>query len=245
MIYDYKIGKDKIEDIILNNTEIKETDKIPKDDTDFTYDNGIKTWVGAVFVDIISSTELIENKNELEVSKILRAFSSEVISIMNNSENARQIGIRGDCVFGVFSVPKQNDVYELSRITFYINDLVKMLNKLLTKYGYSTIEVGIGMAIGKDLVIKAGKKGTGINDMIWIGDSVVKACNLGNIAGRDGNKTIAFSSLAYSNFIDEMVKNNSEKSAEEIKGWFSYNYENKCYFADIIISDFDDYINQL
>ena len=81
MKYDYKKGKEDIEKILENDTEILEKD-IPNNDENFTYGNGIKSWVGSIFVDIVSSTELIKNNDELEVSKILRSFSSEIIVIM-------------------------------------------------------------------------------------------------------------------------------------------------------------------
>src|SRR5699024_11063781 len=113
----------------------------------------------------------------------LRSFSSEIITIMNSSDNVREIGIRGDCVYGVFFCPTKQSIYELANIAFHINTLIKMLNKLFIQNGYHQIEVGIGVSIGnhKDLIIKAGKKGTGINDKIWIGDAVVNACNIANV----------------------------------------------------------------
>ena len=142
MYYDYKEGKKKIEEILNNNTEIQKKE-IPKDDSNFTYDNGIKSWIGSIFVDIVSSKKLIEGEKDIVVAKVLRSFTSEIISIMNSSNNARQIGVRGDCVYGVFSTPNQLDAYELLTIATYINCLIKMLNKLLTKKSFPNINVGI------------------------------------------------------------------------------------------------------
>ena len=42
MFYDYKEGKNKLEEILNNNTEIQNKN-VPKDDTNFTYDNGIRS----------------------------------------------------------------------------------------------------------------------------------------------------------------------------------------------------------
>lgn len=241
MMYDYKRGKEDIEKILENNTEILEKD-IPKNDDNFTYGNGIKSRVGSVFVDIVESTELIKNNNELEISKILRSFSSEIITIMNSSDNVREIGIRGDCVYGVFFCPTKQSTYELANIAFHINTLVKMLNKLFQKKDYHQISVGIGVSIGnhKNLIIKAGKKGTGINDKIWIGDAVVNACNIANEAGRNSNDTIGFSSNTYDNFIDILEKNNPGKN---VRNWFSYDSYTKTYYANIVKSGFDKWID--
>lgn len=241
MKYDYKKGKEDIEKILENDTEILEKD-IPNNDDNFTYGNGIKSWVGSIFVDIISSTELIKNNDELEVSKILRSFSSEIITIMNNSDNVREIGIRGDCVYGVFFCPTKQSTYELANIAFYINTLIKMLNKLFIQKGYNQIGVGIGVSIGnhKDLIIKAGKKGTGINDKIWIGDAVVNASNIANVAGRNSKEKIGFSSNTYNNFIDILQEKNPGKN---VKNWFNYDANDNTYYADIVKIEFDKWID--
>ena len=126
----------------------------------------------------------------------------------------------------------------------YINTSMKMINKLLKKQGLKMIEVGIGVSIGEDLIVKAGKKGTGINDKIWIGDAVVKACNLANVAGRNGKDIIGFSSLAYENFIDILIENVKNKTEQEIKNWFKYDYSNKAYFADIVYPDSVEWIEK-
>lgn len=238
MSYDYKEGKDRIKKILENNATIQKKE-IPNDDTDFTYDNGIKCWIGSIFVDIVGSKNIIENKEDIVVAKVLRSFTSEVISILNTSDNMRQIGIRGDCVYGVFSCSKQKDTYELADLTFYINTLIKMLNKLFTKYKYPNIKVGIGMSIGEDLVIKAGRKGTGINDRIWIGKAVVEACVLADKAGRNGKSPIGFSSLAYTNFIELL-----EKEKSECRNWFTKYYEDGKYeyYGDVIKSSFNKWI---
>lgn len=242
MYYDYKEGKKKIEEILNNNAEIQKKE-IPKDDSNFTYDNGIKSWIGSIFVDIVGSKKLIEGEKDIVVSKILRSFTSEVISIMNSSDNARQIGVRGDCVYGVFSTPYQSDIYELLTIATYINCLIKMLNKLLTKKSLPNINVGIGIGVGEDLIVKAGKKGTGINDRIWIGKAVIDACVLADKAGRNGNAIIGVSSLAYENFIEKLTEENSEAPK-----WFAQKYDfdlNKySYYGNIIDNSFNKWIDE-
>lgn len=239
--YSFEEGKNRINDILKNNAEV-EKKEVPKDDSKFTYDNGIKSWIGAIFVDIVKSSEIIENEEEKKVSKILRSFSSELITIMNSSANVREIGIRGDCVYGIYNTPYQGDINELVDIAAYINTAMKMLNKLFIKHGLKEIKVGIGVSVGEDLIVKAGRKGTGINDKIWIGTAVVNASNLSNIAGRNGKAKMAFSKIAYDNFIDIMVKNDTKNSEQTIKGWFNYDPYQRAYFADIVYTDSDEWI---
>ena len=243
MDYNYIEAKNRIKDILDNNAEIIKTN-VPKDDSKFTYNNGIRSWIGAIFVDIVGSTKLIKGENELIVSKILRCFSSEIIAILNSSSNVREIGIRGDCVYGVFSTPYKTDIYELMMMTSYINTYINMLNKMLKNKGYRTIEVGTGMSVGEDLIIKAGQKGSGINDKIWIGTAVVDACNLANIAGRNGKDRIAYSKISYNNFIEELVDEVKDKSESEIKSWFKYDVYNNAYFGNIINIGFKEWIEK-
>lgn len=231
--YNFEDGKKRVEEILKNNEEIEEKN-VPKDDNEFTYSNGIKAWIGSIFVDIVKSSDIIGKEEDLKVSKILRSFSSELITIMNSSNNVREIGIRGDCVYGIYSTPYQNDIYELVDISAYINTCIKMLNKLFQRENLRQIRVGIGVSVGQDLIVKAGKKGSGINDKIWIGNAVVKACNLANVAGRNGRNIIAYSKLTYDNFINVMIEDMKDKSEQEIKGWFKYDYNENAYFADIV-----------
>lgn len=237
MIYDYKSGKTNVEEILNNSTKIQEKE-IPSDETDFTYGNGVRSWVGSIFIDIIDSTSLIKNYNELVVAKVLRSFTSEAISILNSHKSVRQIGVRGDCVYGIYSTPNKKDIYDLFDLTCYLNDMIKMLNAIFKYYKYPNIKVGIGLSVGRDLIIKAGKKGTGINDRIWIGDAVVEACKLANKAGRDGRKTIGISKLAYNNFI-KLLKDSNKNNVES---WFHYDYYDNSYYCDVIMDDFDSWI---
>lgn len=241
MGYNYIEGHKKIKEILSNNTSISKEKTLPKDDSQFTYGNGVKSWVGSIFIDIIGSTNLIKNTNELTVSKMLRAFTSECISVLNLSDNMRQIGVRGDCVYGIYSSPYQSDIHELLIIACYLNTLVRMLNKEFTKKGYPNISVGIGIGAGEDLIIKAGAKGTGINDKIWIGDAVVDACNLANKAGRNGKKTIGLSSVVYNNVIDIEKNNHADK---DISSWFTRDFYDNAYYCSMIMTDFDDWIDK-
>lgn len=56
---------------------------------------------------------------------------------------------------------------------------MKVLNYKLGKAGYSTpIKVGIGMSYGRALMIKVGFNGSGIADVVYMGDVVNHAAKL-------------------------------------------------------------------
>jgi class 3 adenylate cyclase len=239
--YDYKAGKKRIKEILNNKLQVIENNKIPNNDN-FTFSNAYYGWVTAIFVDIRNSTDLFSKDDKEIVSKMIRSFTSEVIEILRKDDLLREIGIRGDCVYAIFTTPKQEDILEIMDKSFYINTFMKMLNKLLVEKGFSTINVGIGVSTAEELVVKAGRKDVGINNSVWIGDAVTKASNLSSLGNKNGYKSILLSNTTYTNIIDLFV----EKNGIESKSWFNQRYDSKIgtfYDSGIIKSSFDEWIN--
>ncbi len=196
--YDYQKGKDRIEAILDENADVIERNKLPRE-SEFTFDNAYKSWVTGLFIDIRESTKLFSQENKKEVSRLIRAFTSEIIEILrldgqaNPDENLREIGIRGDCVYGIYTTPQKNDVYEVADKAFYVNTFMKMLNQLLENAGYPTIKVGIGVSTAQELVVKAGRKNVGINNLVWIGSAVTKASKYSGLGNKVGRACLVFS----------------------------------------------------
>lgn len=144
-------------------------------------------------------------------------------------------------MFSIYTTPCKSNIFEIANKSFYINTFMNMLNELLQNKGFSMISVGIGVATDKELVVKAGRKGVGINDKVWIGDAITKASNLSSLGNKDGLQPIVFSRLCYDNFIDQLVAKNGEKA----RGWFSKRNDldyGIYYDADIIKIDFNNWI---
>lgn len=164
-----------------------------------------------------------------------------MIEILRLDDNLREIGIRGDCVYGIYTTPTINDVYDLADKSFYVNTYMGMLNKLLSQNNLPTISIGIGVSIDEELVVKAGRKGVGINNAVWIGNAVTKASNLSSLGNKNYILPICFSELAYNNFIGKLVENNGEIA----RGWFTrrYNSDYSVYYdANIIDLTFNNWI---
>ncbi len=240
--YDYKKGKERIESILDNNLKIIVQNELPKDGS-FTFSNGYYSWVTGVFVDIRDSSQLFADDDKEKVAKVIRSFTSEIIEILRNDDNLREIGIRGDCVYAVYTTPKKDDIYEVADKTFYINTYMNMLNKLLDERNLPKINVGIGMSTAKELVVKAGRKDVGINSKVWIGEAVTKASNFSSLGNKNGNYPMVFSYCSYINFIDKLVEENKNKKPRE---WFKYykdNGEGAYYTANIIKSNFNKWVS--
>lgn len=203
--YDYKAGKKRIKEILNNKLQVIENNKIPSNES-FTFSNAYYGWVTAIFVDIRNSTDLFSKDDKEIVSKMIRSFTSEVIEILRKDDLLREIGIRGDCVYAIYTTPTKESIEEMMDKSFYINTFMKMLNKLLDEKGFSRISVGIGVSTAQELVVKAGRKDVGINNSVWIGDAVTKASNLSSLGNKNGYKSIVLSSLTHSNIIDLLLK---------------------------------------
>ena len=106
---------------MISPTKIVEKENIPSSDAEFTYENGIKAWVGALFVDIVDSSNLFKSPNE-DTARIIRSFCSEIISILKDDNNYREIGIRGDCVYCIYNAPYQTDL-----VYIYFATLIELI----------------------------------------------------------------------------------------------------------------------
>ena len=242
MVYDYKAGKKRVKEILDNKLEVIEKDKIPKDN-EFTYTNAYYGWVGAIFIDIRDSSNIFSKEDKEVVSKMIRSFTSEIIEILRGEDNEREIGIRGDCVYCIYTTPSKSDTYSILEKAFWINTYIKMLNKLLKQKGFDEIKAGIGVSISQELVIKAGRKDVGIYSQVWIGDAVTRASNLSSLGDKDGNSRICLSSLTYRNIIEQFTKKNGEESKEWFKLKSDVN-DSKYYHADIVKSEFSNWIDE-
>lgn len=110
-----------------------------------------------------------------------------------------------------------------------------MLNKLLSQNNLPNIEAGIGLATSKTLVIKTGRKDVGINDKIWIGNSVVDASNFSSIANKEGYSSIVMSPYFYKHIIKYERK--IEENLTKVKSEYGY-----CYMGNFIIPNFKNWI---
>lgn len=240
--YDYKNRKSKVEEILDNTDEVNEVDKFPRD-VDFTYTNGYKAWAGAIFVDLRDSTNLFSDKTDVDIAKVIRGFTSEIIEILKKDADdteLKEIGIRGDCVYAIYSTPNKGDIYDIAYRAFYINTYMNMLNKLLQKRGLPSIKAGIGLATKETLAVKAGRKSSGINNLVWIGEAVAKAAKLADLGNKDGVSPIVISSTFHFNYIDKAKTKNPKAESWWTKAESS---EYGTYFhGNVVISTFNDWI---
>ncbi|WP_051350897.1 adenylate/guanylate cyclase domain-containing protein [[Acholeplasma] multilocale] len=223
--------KNDVLEILQSKTQVVRRKKgIPKEEEAFTFKNGMQSYVGAVFVDIIDSTALFTKEKPEVVARIMRAFTQEIIKVLNRNYTYRQIGIRGDCVYSINNILDEEDIENLFSATYEINSFHIFFKSILKENNFPTFEIGIGMAVSNTLVIKAGQKGVGINDNIWIGESVSFAAKLSDEAGRNGKDRILLNFMAWNNLSDHSKSFFRKTWSEKIK---EYVYE-----GDVVVKGF-------
>ena len=239
MSYNYKDSKANIINIIKTGIPIEKKQTIPANKK-FTYNNGIRCPVSAIFVDIVNSSLLFKDK-DLRVANIIRSLTSELIKMFQHLPNRNQVGIRGDCVYAICSTPNLKHVNKIFKIAVKVNTFMDMFNKLLAQYNYPQINIGIGLGCDDDeLIIKAGRSGTGTNDKIWIGKAVVDASKLSSIANRRNHANIAMNSLFYKKIKQTNVCENNLIEPSNDYDYFDSNF----YECDLVQDDFFDWIQK-
>lgn len=101
------------------------------------------------------------------------------------------------------------------------------------KKGYSELTVGIGLAYSSSLYIKAGYKGSGINEVVWLGKLVseaAKLCSYGNKEYYD--KEMMVSDIFYNNL------------NEDNKKLLEYNSYRTCYHGHVVNLEMDEWVQK-
>lgn len=231
--YNVEESDERIKEILkTEDKEYEELDEIPPRDK-LTYNNGFYVYCTALFVDVRNSSILPDKYKRPTLARIYRSYISEVVALLNGNSDCKEINIHGDSVWGIFNTRSKTDIDDVFSTSASISSVVNLLNCRLKKKGIEPISIGIGLDYGRALMIKAGYKGSGINDVVWMGDVVNKAsklCSYGNRSYNDCETMV--SSVFFSNL------------NEENKKLLNYNYFRQCYHGDIINKHIDNWVKE-
>ena len=181
----------RIDDILNSSANYEEANDIPKKD-DLTYKSGKYVQCASLFIDLRGSSDLIktQGRQSKTLARIYRAYISEIVAIVNSFQTCKEINIVGDCVSAMFAGKEEESntpVIEALLASSKCNAMMNVLNvKFQKKWEeLDELKAGIGVAIGRALVIKAGYNGSGINDLIYMGDVVNQASKMCGLAHKD------------------------------------------------------------
>ena len=205
--YDFEKSRQRIDDMLNTSGEYEYAIEIPSRES-MTYENGYYVKCYALFVDIRDSSKLPENHCKPVLAKIYRSYISELTAVTQSYDTCKEVNIVGDCVNGIFTCHSKDDVLDPFSAAYTINGIIQVLNRKLVAKGYNTIKIGIGIAKGDALMVQAGYKGSGLNDVIWMGKVVNYACHLCGSANKNGNSLINISEEVYNDLAGKLGYNN-------------------------------------
>ena len=232
--YSFLDSLSRMDDILnADNKQFEEKDFIPARSS-LTYTNGFYVKCTALFVDICDSSKMTDEHKRPVLAKIYRSFISELVAFFNGYDICREVNINGDCVWAVFNTPYKSDIDTAFSAAYGANALVNILNYKLAKKSYLTYKVGIGMDYGRALMIKAGHKGSTINDVVWMGDVVNQACHYAGYVGKSGT-------WGYNMFISDAIYNNLN---DENKKLCNRNSQWYCYQSSAVMSYMDKWLTE-
>ncbi|KQV08441.1 adenylate/guanylate cyclase domain-containing protein [Leifsonia sp. Root112D2] len=232
-VYDHVAGAKRIRDI-LNQSDLdyQERDSLPSRD-DLTFSNGFYAYSSALFIDIRKSSELPSKHTRPVLARLYRAFVSEMVAVFSADAFVREVNIVGDCVWAVYNTPSKTDIDDVFARAYTANSMVNILNKELTKRGITNIEVGIGMSYGRALMVKAGYEGSGINDVVYMGDVVNQAAKL----AAQGSKTY----LDRPFMVDDVFYSNLNDHNKTLLTW---NSSRGCWHGTVIATGIDEWTTE-
>lgn len=239
--YDYKAGKIRIDEILNGRVIVTDQNEIPESDQ-FTFENGYFGWVSSIFVDIRNSHQLFKKHDKVIVSKVIRCFSSEIIEILRDDTNLREIGVRGDCVYAIYTTPTQQDVYDVAEKTYAVNTYISALNNTLTSKQYPVIKVGIGMSTARELVVRPVRNKSTISNLVWIGEAVTTASKLSSLANTRGYECIIFAESSYNAFIPLYIEEDPTSESlftQKVNSQFG-----KLYSTNLVILKYNAWIKE-
>lgn len=221
--YDYTKSIERIDEIMdSSDSNYEEKKTIPARNT-LTFNNGFYVTASALFVDIRESKSLSEKHKRPTLAKIYKTYISEIVAVLSGHDKINEIYIEGDGVWAVFDTEYKSDIDNVFSTAAKVSSIIDILNIKYKKKGYSALKVGIGLAYGESLYIKAGYKGSGINEVVWLGKLVGEAAKLCSY----GNKTYSDNEM----MVSSIFYNNLNKESQELLTWHS---QRDCYHGNVI-----------
>lgn len=229
-VYDAADGAQRMREI-LNQSDLsyEERDSLPPRDS-LTFTNGYYANCSALFVDIRKSSELPNRYKRPTLARLYRAYLSEMVAVLNSFVLCAEVNIVGDGVWAVYNTPYMEHIDSVFEVAYTANSMLEIFNEELRRKGMDGISTGIGMSWGRALMVKAGYKGTGINEVVYMGDVINEAAHL----AANGNKTYMDKTFMVSgNFYTNLNDHN--------KGLLQWSNTRNCWTGEVISSSIEQW----
>lgn len=189
--FSFERSLERINKSLYGSSSYEESDDIPTKES-LTFTSGKYVQCASLFIDLRGSSDLIKTKGRKSktLARLYRAYISEMVAIVNSFKSCKEVNIIGDCVSAMFAGDQggEKPVIEALQAASMCNGMMEVLNvhfKKKWEEKFDEVKAGIGVALGRALVIKAGHSGTGISDLIYMGDVVNRASKMCGLAYKE------------------------------------------------------------
>lgn len=190
----------KVKTLFDENFSSKEITDVPDiSDTRLTHGaTGLEGQFTFLYVDLRGSSSLTDSHRLYTIAKIYKAFHHCMVECVKENDG-RVRSFDGDRVMAVFGGDRKvNNAIECAKSM--VGCLIDVLKpKIKSYYNNENFDLGIGIATGKSVVIKAGIGYDKNNrDLVWIGDPPNLGAKLSDktpFGGRIGICSTSFSKL--------------------------------------------------
>jgi len=196
---------DKIKEHIDEPFNVEDVTYVPTlSNNSLTFGNtGLKFDTTVLYIDLRSSTNLINQHNKQTVAKIHKAYYYTIVKIAN-SLGGENRSFNGDSLLVFFPGKTKEALSKAVKAAMHMKYMLSNsegISQHLSKY--TSIDFGIGLDDGYIVATKVGIGGTFDNkDLIWIGNPVNKSTVLSDQANSPAN--IYISERVHDSLIDEV-----------------------------------------
>lgn len=221
-------------DEILDNSDksFEELKSIPSRDK-LSFKNGFYVYCSCVYMDIRHSSDLATKYKRPTLAKIYRCYISEAVAVVNSSPECAEVNIHGDAVWGVFNTPYKKDIDAVFSVAAKLSSVIDIINCRMRRKDIDPVTVGIGMDYGRALMIKAGYRGSGLNDVVWMGDVVNTAARLCSY----GNSSLGDREMMVSDVFCDNLNDDNKKLLER-------NYHRSCYHGKVVNTAMNNWVEE-
>lgn len=204
-------------DIAASKLKTREARSIPNVPEDLKYDEVVILDLALIFADIRGYTEIIADMDPKVAARMMSLYVTEMGAAIRH-HGGTIVSIEGDGIIGAFASTDKRNAQTISvRSAITMNtSLDYVVNKKLRSFQQNPISCGYGIDFGKIFITRAGIRGEGKNELVFIGSAMTRSAK--------------YQSIAKSNelFVSSRVYNSLEEHYKKSeKGWRWYTISTK------------------
>lgn len=195
----------EVDDFFSGSYEITQGNTIPDVDDIQLSQNGRELELAMLFIDIRESTKIVDGSRRITAAKMYKSFLWGVAQIarMNDGE-LRSFNGDGVLIAFIGKNKRTNAVKAALQMSWFAQKVLKPKVESLFQNNQQLqgldFDFGIGIDVGKVLVVRGGIRGENNNDLVWVGNATNYAVKLSSLSKEEYH--VYISEDVYKNMLD-------------------------------------------